>query len=58
VDDARGCVLLYRGDDAWGPLPEGGRALVTVLPLGLVELVAWTEEVLRRWPWTRRRRTF
>jgi hypothetical protein len=55
VDDARGCVLLYRGDDARGPLPAGGRALVTVLPLALVELVAWTEGVLEGWPWTRRR---
>jgi hypothetical protein len=58
VDDARGCVLLFRGGDARGALPEGGRALVTVLPLALVELVGWTEEVLRRWPWTRRHRTW
>jgi hypothetical protein len=56
VDDARGCVLLFRGQDARGPLPEGGRALVTVLPLGLVELVGWTERVVEEWPWTRRRR--
>jgi hypothetical protein len=56
VDDARGCVLLFRGGDARGRLPGGGRALVTVLPLTLVEMVAWTEEVLGRWPWKRRRR--
>jgi hypothetical protein len=57
VDDARGCVLLFRGGDARGALPEGGRALVTVLPLALVEMVAWTEQVVEGWPWKRRRRT-